>query len=132
MQTPNICKDAVPQTNPKTNNNGLAAAGTSIPWAIPWNKPKIPTKSIIKLVGIFFSILIPNPKRITEKTIPTSTKKNSSTIKKNPNKPPIVIIVTNVVGIVQIALPPIWADTMPTLIIARKWSNPKTGWEIPS
>jgi len=132
MPTPNKCKADVPQINPKTNNIGLAAAGTSIPWAIPWNKPKIPTKIIIKFFGIFLSILIPNPKRITEKIIPTSTKKNSSINKKNPNNPPTVIIVTNVVGTVQIALPPIWADTIPTLIIARKWSKPKTGWEIPS
>ena len=32
---------------------------------------------MIIFVGIFLSILIANPKRITEKTIPTSTKKNS-------------------------------------------------------
>ena len=62
----------------------------------------------------------------------SSTKKNSLTIKKNPNKPPIVIIETKVAGTVQIAFPPIWADTIPTLTIARKWSKPKTGWEIPS
>ena len=87
---------------------------------------------MINFVGIFFSILIPNPKRITDKIIPTSTKKNSSIINKNPNKPPIVIIITKVVGTVQIAFPPICADTIPTLIIARKWSKPNTGWEIPS
>jgi hypothetical protein len=28
---PNICKAVVPQLNPKTNNKGLAAAGTYIP-----------------------------------------------------------------------------------------------------
>ena len=31
MATPNRCKAVVPQINPKTNNKGLAAAGTSIP-----------------------------------------------------------------------------------------------------
>jgi len=31
MATPNICKAVVPQINPKTNNRGLAAAGTSNP-----------------------------------------------------------------------------------------------------
>ena len=75
MATPNRCKAVVPNINPKTNNRGLAAAGTSIPWAVPWKKPKIPTKNIITFVGNFLSILIANPKRITEKTIPTSTKK---------------------------------------------------------
>ena len=74
MPTPNRCRAVVPQINPKTNKRGLAAAGTSIPWAIPWNKPKIPTKIIINFVGIFFSILIANPKRTTDKIIPTSTK----------------------------------------------------------
>ena len=48
-------------------------------------------------------------------------------IKKNPNNPPIVIIQTKIDGTVQIALPPICADKIPTLIIARKWSNPNTG-----
>ena len=74
MATPNTCKADVPQINPKTNKIGLAAAGTSNPWAVPWNKPKIPTKTMINFVGIFLSILIPNPKRITEKIIPISTK----------------------------------------------------------
>ena len=74
MPTPKRCRTVVPQINPKTNKSGLAAAGTYIPWAVPWNKPKIPTKTIINFVGIFFSILIPNPKRITEKIIPTSIK----------------------------------------------------------
>ena len=41
-------------------------------------------------------------------------------INKNPNKPPIIIMITNVDGTVQIALPPICADNIPTLIIARK------------
>ena len=60
MATPNICKAVVLQINPKTNNRGLAAAGTSNPWAVPWKKPKIPTKNIITFVGIFLSILIAN------------------------------------------------------------------------
>ena len=76
MATPNRCKAVVPKINPKTNNRGLAAAGTSIPWAVPWKNPKIPTKIIITFVEIFLSILIANPKRITEKTIQISTKKN--------------------------------------------------------
>ena len=59
---------------PKINKTGFAAAGTSNPWAIPWNKPKVATKININLVGILFWILIPNPKRITENTIPISTK----------------------------------------------------------
>ena len=53
MATPNRCKAVVPKINPKTNNIGLAAAGTSIPWAVPWKKPKIPTKNIITFVGIY-------------------------------------------------------------------------------
>ena len=46
--------------------------------------------------------------------------------------PPINIIKTNVEGTVHIARPPICALTIPTLTIARKWSIPKTGWEMPS
>ena len=78
MATPNRCKAVVPQINPKTNNRGLAAAGTSNPWAVPWKKPKIPTKNIIAFVGIFLSILIANPKRITERTIPIDFIENST------------------------------------------------------
>ena len=41
-------------------------------------------------------------------------------INKKPNKPPIVMMITKVEGTVQIAFPPICADNIPTLIIARK------------
>ena len=64
-----------------------------------------------------------------------STRKDfiaNSIISKNPNKPPIVIKITKMDGTNQIALPPIWADIIPTLTMASRWSNPKTGWERPS
>jgi len=122
----------VPETNPSTKSNGLAALGISTPWATPWNKPKIPTIIIISNIEIFFSITIPNPRRITDIIIPVSIIIWSLIGKINPINPPIAIMHTKVAGTVQIAMPPIYADKIPTLIIAKKWSNPKTRWEIPS
>ena len=47
IKTPNKCSVVVPIMKPKTNKIGLAAAGTSNPWAIPWNKPKFLQNKIL-------------------------------------------------------------------------------------
>ena len=51
---------------------GFDAQGISKPWAVPWQKPNIPTKIIVKKTDNFFSIAIAKPKRITDKIIPIS------------------------------------------------------------
>ncbi len=47
-------------------------------------------------------------------------------------KPETINYRTNKEGTIQMALPPICELTTPTHTIAKKWSNPKTGWERPS
>ena len=71
MVTPNIWRAVVPQINPKINKIGLEAAGISNPWAIPWNRPKIPTKINIKKIfikhGLFLILYVFWKKKILNK-----------------------------------------------------------------
>ena len=66
---------------------------------------------------------LPNNK--TESAIPISYPLKPSIL--IPIKPPINITMTKVLGTLHIALPPICALIIPTLTIAKKWSNPNTG-----
>ena len=121
--------------NPKANNNGFTAQGISIPWANPWKVPNNPTAINTIFVGSFFSIATDRPKKITENIIPHSIilEKVIENISMNkPAAPPTIINKTKKEGTVQMALPPICELTTPTQTIAKKWSNPKTGWESPS
>ena len=69
MPTPNRWRVVVPVANPKAKYKGLAALGISKPWAIPWQKPNIPTNiKVIKTVS-FPCTAIPKPRRITDNII---------------------------------------------------------------
>ena len=47
IPTPNKWSIAVPEVKPRENKNGFAAQGISIPWAVPWHRPKKETNAKI-------------------------------------------------------------------------------------
>jgi hypothetical protein len=69
-------------------------------------------------MGIFRSAAMAIPRTRTENAMPTSM--DASPTFSQPSTPPSAMTVTKVPGTVQMARPPIWALTMPTLTIARK------------
>jgi len=60
------------------------------------------------------------PSPITDSAMASSTKPDEMPRSAAPDRPPMAMNATKVVGTVQMALPPIHADTMPTATMARK------------
>ena len=81
-------------------------------------------------MGILRSAAMAMPRTSTENAMPNSMEVSPTS--SQPSTPPRAMTVTKVPGTVQMARPPIWALTMPTLTIARKWSTPSTGWASPA